>query len=77
MTQLASEGGAHQAQSKLKFAIAKQVPLTPEPPKSTVESVAPGSHQDIPTQLKQLKDLLDAGVLSQEEFEKAKTKLLG
>ena len=77
MTQLASEGGAHQAQSKLKFAIAKQVPLTPEPPKSTVESVSPSSHQDIPTQLKQLKDLLDAGVLSQEEFEKAKTKLLG
>lgn len=77
MTQLASEGGAHQAQSKLKFAIAKQVPLTPEPPQSAVESVSPSSHQDIPTQLKQLKDLLDAGVLSQDEFEKAKTKLLG
>jgi hypothetical protein len=77
MTQMASEGGALQAQSKLKFAIAKQVPLTPEPPQSAVESVSPSSHQDIPTQLKQLKDLLDAGVLSQEEFEKAKTKLLG
>jgi hypothetical protein len=77
MTQMASEGGAFQAQSKLKIAIAKQVPLTPEPPQSAVESVSPSSHQDIPTQLKQLKDLLDAGVLSQEEFEKAKTKLLG
>jgi Tfp pilus tip-associated adhesin PilY1 len=77
MTQLASEGGAQQAQSKLKFAIAKQVPLTPEPPKSTNESTTQNSHQDIPTQLKQLKDLLDLGVLNQDEFEKAKNKLLG
>lgn len=77
MTQLASEGGAHQAQSKLKFAIAKQVPLTPEPPKTVNDSTTQNSHQDIPTQLKQLKDLLDLGVLSQDEFERAKNKLLG
>jgi Tfp pilus tip-associated adhesin PilY1 len=77
MTQMASEGGAHQAQSKLKFAIAKQVPLTPEPPQTNQDSASTYSHQDIPTQLKQLKDLMDAGVLSQEEFEKAKNKLLG
>jgi hypothetical protein len=77
MTQMASEGGAQQQQSKLKFAIAKQVPLTPEPPKVEVEPAVQNSHQDVPTQLKQLKELLDAGVLTPDEFDKAKSKLLG
>ena len=34
------------------------------------------SSKDITSQLKELKELLDAGALTQEEFEKAKKKLL-
>ena len=76
MTQMASEGAAHQAQSKLKFAIAKQVPLTPEPPKALLDDSTQITHQDVSTQLMQLKEFLDAGVLTPDEFKKAKSKLL-
>ena len=34
------------------------------------------SKEDLTTQLKELKELLDEGVLTQEEFTKAKKKLL-
>jgi len=79
MQQLASDGAVHSEISKLRHAIAKQVPLTPEPKKEefTNTNQSASSVTDIPTQIRQLKELHDSGVLSAEEFEKAKAKLLG
>ncbi len=76
LTQMASEGGALQCESKLKFAIAKQVPLTAEPPISEIPVAVKSSDGDLSSQLKQLKQLFDSGALTPEEFEKAKAKLL-
>jgi hypothetical protein len=52
---------------------------TPEPQKEDTKDVDQSTNNvsDIPTQIRQLKDLYDAAVLSPEEFEKAKAKLLG
>jgi hypothetical protein len=79
LQQMASEGAVQGEIGKLKLAIAKQVLITPEPqqkdPRDASQST--NSVSDIPTQIRQLKELHDAGVLSADEFEKAKAKLLG
>jgi hypothetical protein len=77
--QMASDGAVHGEIVKLKTAIAKQVPITPEPQKEVTKEVdqSTSNVSDIPTQIRELKALHDEGVLSSEEFEKAKAKLLG
>lgn len=40
-------------------------------------AAAPGGGEDVVAQLQQLKQLLDSGALTQDEFDAAKTKLLG
>jgi hypothetical protein len=77
--QMASDGAVMGEIGKLKQAIAKQVPITPEPQKEEAKDVDQSTNNvsDIPTQIRQLKELHDSGVLSAEEFEKAKAKLLG
>jgi hypothetical protein len=47
-------------------------------PKQTaqIEMTKAQSHQDKISQLKQLKELLDAGILTQEEFEQQKDQIL-
>ena len=79
LQQLASDGAVQGELAKLKQAIAKQVPLTSEPKKeeSKIENESVNFVSDIPTQIQQLKSLHDSGVLTAEEFEKAKAKLLG
>ena len=72
-TQLASQGGASQQQAKLRFEIARQVKNAEDDPDET----SPISSPDLSTQISKLKDLMDSGVLTQEEFEKAKAKILG
>jgi len=77
--QMASDGAVMGEIGKLKQAIAKQVLITPEPQKEDTKDVGKSANDvsDIPTQIRQLKELFDAGVLSADEFEKAKAKLLG
>jgi hypothetical protein len=74
-----SEGAVQGEIGLLKLAIAKQVHITPEPRRvdPTEVSHSINTVSDIPTQIRQLKELHDSGVLSLEEFEKAKAKLLG
>jgi hypothetical protein len=79
LQQMASEGAVQGEIGKLKLAIAKQVLITPEPRQEDPKEVSQptNSVSDIPTQIRQLKELHDSGVLSADEFEKAKAKLLG
>jgi hypothetical protein len=35
-----------------------------------------GGNEDVPTKLKQLKEMLDRGIVTQEEFDNKKTELL-
>jgi hypothetical protein len=72
-TQLASQGGASQQQAKLRFEIARQVKNAEDDPEVTSPIFSP----DLSTQISKLKDLMDSGALTQEEFEKAKAKILG
>ena len=55
-------------------------PPAPPPPAPVADAPAPApaapAGGDMVSQLKQLKDLLDAGVLTQDEFDAAKQKLL-
>jgi hypothetical protein len=53
---------------------AQQAPAQPPPPAPPAAGPAGGG--DLVSQLKQLKDLQDAGALTPEEFEAAKQKLL-
>jgi len=79
LQQMASDGAVMSEIGKLKQAIAKQVLVTPEPQKENTKNVDEHTSNisDIPTQIRQLKELHDSGVLNAEEFEKAKAKLLG
>ena len=53
----------------------RETPEVPTAPESTVEPSA--TVESLSSQILQLKELHDVGVLSAEEFEKAKAKLLG
>lgn len=57
----------------------EQQPVAPAPAPAPAPAAAPsaGGSSDIVAQLKQLGDLKQSGVLSDEEFEAAKRKLLG
>lgn len=79
LQQMASDGAVIGEIGELKKAIAKQVLITPEPQQEEPREVNQSTNgvSDIPTQIRQLKELHDSGVLSAEEFEKAKAKLLG
>jgi hypothetical protein len=79
LQQMASEGAVQGEIGKLKLAIAKQVLITPEPAQEDSKELHQSTNtvSDIPTQIRQLKELHDSGVLSAEEFERAKAKLLG
>ncbi len=46
-------------------------------PTPVVQGVKPEFQSDIATQLKQLKELLDSGILTQEEFDAKKKQILG
>lgn len=72
LTQLASEGSASTAIARLKMEIVKQIPNMVD----TKNPELAESKSDLPHQLMQLKSMHDAGALSDEEFEKAKSKLL-
>ncbi len=74
-----SEGAVQGEIGLLKLAIAKQVLITPEPRQEYPREINNliNTVSDIPNQIRQLKELHDSGVLSAEEFEKAKAKLLG
>ena len=50
--------------------------ITPKVKKKTVTTQESLNDKDIVKKLKDLKELLDSGVLTKEEFEKAKKKLL-
>ncbi len=67
-------------QQQQQQAPAQAVPPPPPPPAYAPTAPAPaagGLTSDTITQLKELKGLLDAGVLTQEEFDGQKVKLLG
>ncbi len=70
---LQSEYGYYKAQLKQKNLIANKDP-TVKPKKKESKKITKKKSQstDIVSQLKELKDLLDSGVLTNEEFEKAK-----
>lgn len=59
----------------------QQAPPAAAPPPPTAAApqpaAAPGAGGDVVAQLQQLKQLLDSGALTQDEFDAAKTKLLG
>jgi hypothetical protein len=74
MTQVQSEGAQLGEEMGFKRAIAKRLPTIPEPPLSNENKAT--TERDIPTQIRELKALLDEGLLSQDEFEQAKSKLL-
>jgi hypothetical protein len=73
LTQAASEGGVLKHQSKLKKKIFQNVELVPEPEPDQNPKV---SSDSLSGEIAKLKDLLNSGVLSEEEFAKAKAKLL-
>lgn len=53
-----------------------QAPAQPAAPAAAAPAPAAGG-EDVVAKLQQLKQLLDSGALSQEEFDAAKAKLLG
>jgi hypothetical protein len=55
----------------------QQVYAAPPEPQYAPEPAAPASQADVLNQLKQLGELRDAGVLTEEEFAGQKAKLLG
>jgi hypothetical protein len=55
----------------------QQVYAAPPEPQYAPEPAAPASQADVLNQLKQLGELRDAGILTEEEFSAKKTKLLG
>jgi Short C-terminal domain len=55
---------------------AAPAPASPPPPAPAAAPPAPAGG-DVVAQLQQLKQLLDSGALTQDEFDAAKTKLLG
>jgi hypothetical protein len=73
MTQAASEGNVIIEQAKLKKMILKNVELVPEPESQKTNAVSSGS---LASELSKLTELFKAGALSQQEFDKAKSKLL-
>lgn len=56
--------------------IPNNTPPSLPPQQPVIEAPSVSVHQDKITQLKQLKDLLDNGVLTQEEFDREKAKIL-
>ena len=54
-----------------------QQPAQQPAPTQTTQPEQTAPHEDPVTKLKQMKELLDAGVVSQEEFDTLKKRLLG
>ena len=54
-----------------------QQPAQQPAPAQTAQPEQTAPHEDPVTKLKQMKELLDAGVVSQEEFDTLKKRLLG
>ena len=75
LTQAASEGGVLKHQSKLKKKIFQNVELVPEPEPDSQEAKS-NSVGSLSNELSRLNDLFNAGVLTQQDFDQAKSKLL-
>lgn len=73
LTQHASEGGVLLHQSKLKKKIFQNLELIPEP---EPENSQKGSSDSLSSEISKLQELFNSGALSEEEFVKAKAKLL-
>jgi hypothetical protein len=52
-------------------------PIVPQPPEDDRTAPPLAASADIPSQIRQLAELRDAGILSDDEFEVKKTELLG
>jgi Short C-terminal domain len=63
-------------QSQQAVAAAPPPPPPPPPPAAAAPPAAPAGGGDLASQLMELKGLMDQGILSPEEFEAAKAKLL-
>lgn len=75
LSEQASTGSFVSEMGKFKKEIWRQVQIYP---KSAVSNAQSGSlANSLPDQLNQLKQLFESGALTKEEFEKAKTRLLG
>jgi len=55
---------------------APPAPPAPPPPAPVAAAAAPAAGGDMVSKLKELKELLDVGALTQQEFDTAKQKLL-
>jgi putative oligomerization/nucleic acid binding protein len=67
---------AAQQEADQEARLEAQQPAAPPPPPAAAPPPAAGGGTDIATQLQSLAQLRDQGVLSPEEFEAAKQKLL-
>lgn len=68
---------ADQEQRLEQLETQQQPQAAPPPPPAAPSPTSPTGGNDLVSQLKQLGDLKSSGVLSDEEFEAAKAKLLG
>lgn len=75
-----STGREQEQEGRLESLEAQQPAAAAPPPPQAAAAPAPaaaGGGQDVVARLSELKGLLDAGALSQDEFEAAKRKVLG
>jgi|SRR3954469_6078067 hypothetical protein len=68
---------AQQQQAAIDAAVAEQLAAQTPPPSAAPAPAAGGLTDELVGQLKQLGELRDAGILTEEEFSAKKTKLLG
>ena len=76
MNQMAAEGAAGLAINGMKMAIHMHLQKN-EASKNNIKEAQPEPQQDMVQQLKELQNLHASGILTDEEFAKAKSKLLG
>jgi putative oligomerization/nucleic acid binding protein len=69
-------GQQHEAEQDQQLAATQQAPPPPPPPMAAAPAPAPSSAADRVSALTDLKGLLDSGVLTQQEFDAEKSKIL-
>jgi hypothetical protein len=74
---VAAIGGAAVAAKKHRDAKAQQEQAAPADPSQDAPAAAGGLTSDVMNELKQLSELHDQNVLTDDEFEREKAKLLG
>jgi Short C-terminal domain len=69
-------GQQHEYEQDQQLAATQQAPPPPPPPMAAAPAPAPSSAADRVSALTDLKGLLDSGVLTQQEFDAEKSKIL-